>query len=150
MNWVVVEVQHLHEQRVSQGLFRHSIHNLVPTYSREIRHARRTEVRRFPLFPRYLFARVDLNDHQWKKIHRVRGVRHVLGIPTPVPDAIVQALGGCIVDLKTGDRVRFRGGPYEGIEAVFKFREGEKVTLEIKFMGKDVEICALRGDIEKS
>lgn len=150
MNWVVVETIHLHELSVSKGLQRKSISNLIPTYSREVRHARRTEVRRFPLFPRYLFAHVDLDDHHWKQIYTVRGVRSILGMPTPVTDAIVKALGGCIIDLKFGDRIRFRGGAYQGIEAIFKFRDGEKVTLEIKFMGKDVEVHALRGDIEKA
>lgn len=150
MAWIVIETLHLHEQRVSQGLLRKSIANIVPTYTREVRHARRTDVRKFPLFPRYLFADVDLDDHAWKQVYQVRGIRRVLGMPTSVCDSVVRALGGCQVDLKPGDKVRFRGGAYEGIEAVFRFREGENVTLEINFMGRDVEICAKRGDIEKS
>lgn len=150
LNWVVVEVQHLHEQRVSQGLLRKSIHNIVPSYSREIRHARRVEVRRFPLFPRYIFAHVDLDDHKWKAVYAVRGVRSILGMPTPIDDDVVQALGGCNIDLKRGDKVRFLGGPYEGIEAVFKCQKDQQLLLEITFMGHEVEIRALRGEVIKS
>ncbi len=149
-SWIVVHTRPLHEEFVARGIDRLRLEAFIPKYQREIFHARRVEVRELPLYPSYLFARVELEDDAWKHIWTVRGVKDILGKPTPVGDNVVSSLGCAkVVELTAGDRVRFRRGQWEGIEAVFKQQDGIRLCCEIVFLGKKVPFVCLRADVEK-
>jgi hypothetical protein len=107
-----------------------------------------------PLFPRYLFARVDLWDYySWIPLLGVRGVRCTLprGMRAqPLHDCVVDAVAAPrTVDLNSGERIRFRGGCYKGIEGLFKFSRDDQVCLTVVFMGHDVEVWSHRMDVER-
>jgi len=84
-----------------------------------------------PLFPGYLFARLNLNSHDWAKIKYLRGVRKILSFgnnPAPISEEIIASikhrivnddLGTELLSFKTGDKVRFTKGPFEGLEGIF-------------------------------
>ncbi|HEY3111780.1 MAG TPA: transcription termination/antitermination NusG family protein [Chloroflexota bacterium] len=85
-----------------------------------------------PLFPGYFFARLDATLGQVHMASYTPGVLHVVGFggqATPVPDALVEAIGerlarggGAGAEFSCGDRVVITRGPMKDVEAVFDRR----------------------------
>lgn len=84
-----------------------------------------------PLFPRYIFARFDV-DSMLRKILFTRGVRSVVsfgGTPAQVDDEIITLIQSKVAEdgfvevrdkLKKGDRVRIEDGPLKSLVGIFK------------------------------
>lgn len=106
-----------------------------------------------PLFPNYLFARLELPE-QWKTITFTRGVTRVLGgweDPRPVDDAVVDAIR---TQERRKDRLisyyRFqpregvvvRSGPLKDIHGIFDryVDEGGRVRILLSLIGFDAAV----------
>ena len=90
-----------------------------------------------PLFPRYLFARLDLATQNIAPIRSTQGVvglvRFGLHLP-PLPDGFVDMLrardpdaAGLALhnpDWRPGERLHIMEGPFAGLEALFAARDG--------------------------
>ena len=84
-----------------------------------------------PLFPRYLFARIEL-ETGWQAVAWTPGVKRLLatgGAPTPVDSDIVTFLqrnastDGCVQarsDLQRGQEVQITNGPFAGLMAIIE------------------------------
>lgn len=143
MNWVVVQTKTLHEKLVMRGLeeqVRYGVCNELwcPTYVRDIRHARHIEQRRMPLYPGYVFARVDLTRRHWIKILHTRGVKGVLGSPSVVPDWSIRLVKTVVIDeqLTPGEKVYVKTWDVSGL---FQSSENGRVKVMLKFLGLDKE-----------
>ncbi len=103
-----------------------------------------------PMFPNYLFVRLNLSPDSLDDYHHVRwtpGVKHFVslgGVPTPLDDEVVSFLmrradGDGVVaarsNLAVGHEVRIIGGPFEGLVAIIQnppnAKGRVKVLLEI-------------------
>ncbi len=96
-----------------------------------------------PLFPGYLFIRLNIDAANWVKIKYLQGVRKILSfgsIPTIVPEELIEHIKQRISDvscphnksdLKPGDKVEFLCGPFKGLEGIFidKFSGKERVKI---------------------
>ena len=101
-----------------------------------------------PLFPNYLFARLDLPE-QWKTITFTRGVARVLGgweAPRPVDDAVVAAIRTqerrkdrliSYYRFKPRESVVVRSGPFKDIHGIFDryVDEGGRVRILLSLVG---------------
>ena len=98
-----------------------------------------------PLFPGYLFIRLDPVNGNWAPISSTRGVLQVVRFgqhPAPVRDEIVEGirarLAGDVLEqpyLTPGQRVRVKKGALSQLEAVFVAMDGkERVLLLFNFM----------------
>lgn len=95
-----------------------------------------------PLFPRYIFARFNL-ELLFSKVKFTRGVQDIVsygGTPSPVDDQIISLLqsqiggDGCIQikeDLKAGDTVVIKGGPFENFIGVLKEKLNDEERVRI-------------------
>jgi transcriptional antiterminator RfaH len=93
--WYVAYTRIKCEQHARKGLLAKRFAVYLPTYMREIRHARRAEIVERPLFPRYLFVGFDINRDQWTEVRRTDGVERLLShdeIPVRVPTDVVEAI----------------------------------------------------------
>jgi len=84
-----------------------------------------------PLFPGYLFAKLNLDSYDWVKIKYLQGVRKILSfgnVPVSISEEIIASIRQRaksdgyqeeIISFKCGDKVRFTGGPFEGLEGIF-------------------------------
>jgi transcriptional antiterminator RfaH len=107
-----------------------------------------------PLFPRYIFIRLDDVLSNWAKIRSTRGVSGLVRfteMPAKVPSDLVELLKGqcdegCIVDLtgkephvfRRGDGVEITAGSFRGIQAIIKEQKGEdRVVLLLNLMGQE-------------
>lgn len=112
-----------------------------------------------PLFPGYLFVNLEQTDPIWAKLRSTRGVLRVVGFasrPAAISDEVIQhikdsldsvaAQGG----IKPGQAVQLNEGPFEGINAIFQFYDGEaRAIVLINFMQKQqrvkVPVSALKN-----
>jgi len=86
-----------------------------------------------PLFPNYLFAKLDL-DVNYTNAKWTRGVSRILGSregPVPISERVVQVLQERVgkdelieleEEIKTGDHVQITSGPLKDLIGVFKRR----------------------------
>ncbi|KXS39411.1 transcription/translation regulatory transformer protein RfaH [Modicisalibacter tunisiensis] len=92
-----------------------------------------------PLFPYYLFIRLDRLASNWRPIRSTRGVLRLVTFgdqPLPVDDALVDALrhnAAATADereinvyFRAGDVVEICEGPFRQLQAVFERRKGEE------------------------
>ena len=98
-----------------------------------------------PLFPCYIFVKLDLlKDHQLVKY--TRGVKRFIGsenMPVVVPDEIILSIKNRMTEgviiikprkFKIGEEVVVKGGPFEGLDAVFEkeLKGAERVSVLLK------------------
>lgn len=110
-----------------------------------------------PLFPRYLFIRLDDTEQSWAPIRSTRGVAGLVHfgatrLPTPVPDALVDDLlervaADGLIDLPSerefapNERVVVATGAFAGLDAVFQARSGpERVVVLLALLGAERSI----------
>jgi transcriptional antiterminator RfaH len=107
-----------------------------------------------PMFPRYIFIRLDDVLSNWAKIRSTRGVAGLVRfteMPAKVPEGLIGLLqaqcdAGSIVDLtgkepqvfRQGDGVEITEGSFRGIQAIIKEQKGEdRVVLLLNLMGQE-------------
>lgn len=126
--WYAVHAQASREEVAEANLVRLGVETLLPRIHR--RPSRRGPLVG-PLFPGYLFARLDLERHL-RAASYARGVRRVVAfgsVPAVVPEEIIEGIrarlgeDGCAYpasQFQPGQVVRIAHGPLEGLEAVFE------------------------------
>ncbi len=161
-HWYVVHTHAQGEARARVNLERQGYETWLPLYRRKRRHARRVETVMRPLFPRYLFVRIDLSADQWRPILSTFGVNHLVGGdtgPRPVSDGIMDNLiaragdDGCfdlaVGAFKSGDQVRILEGPFADLEGIFHTEnDDERVMIFLRLMGREVRVTVPNTDIE--
>jgi len=112
------------------------------------RNGRRRYVRE-PLFPRYLFIRLDQVTDNWAPIRSTIGVSTLVRFgmePAPVSDSLIAAIRArensdglheIRSELSEGSTVRVLDGPMMGLEGIFLSRSGEqRAMVLLELMGK--------------
>jgi transcriptional antiterminator RfaH len=89
-----------------------------------------------PLFPRYLFIRLDSVNDNWMPIRSTRGVGKIVRFnehPLPVDDRIVEEIRRRLANnpikepyLKPGERVVIIEGSFSNVEAIFSSSDGDQ------------------------
>jgi transcriptional antiterminator RfaH len=107
-----------------------------------------------PLFPRYIFIRLDKVLSNWSKLRSTRGVAQLVrfaDMPTIVPETIINTLKnqcqeGNILDVtldepfvfRPGDNVEITEGSFKGLQAIIAEQKGEdRVILLLNLLGKE-------------
>ncbi len=107
-----------------------------------------------PLFPRYLFIRLGLeeSDKSWAPIRSTRGVSKLVSFgarPARIDDCLIDLLKSqekamqCSPELlfKPGERVCLVEGPFAGLEGIYQIAEGERrVMVLIELLSKPITI----------
>ncbi len=117
-----------------------------------------------PLFPRYLFIRLDTSDSakSWSPIRSTRGVSKLVSFgnqPAKVSDELVDLIraretSGDITEKRLfnpGESIRVVDGPFSGIEGIFQSIDGtQRVMILIELMSKPVRMAVSPSSIRKS
>ena len=84
--WYAVHTQPQAEGKAEFNLRRQGFEVYCPRLRKQRRHARRIDTVLTPLFPRYLFTALDVDEQPWRAINGTFGVVHLVGCgerPTP-------------------------------------------------------------------
>ena len=146
----VVHTQVHQEARAEVNLRRQGFEAWLPLIRRARRHARRVDSLA-PLFPRYLFVRLDLASQPWRSINGTFGVVRLLcngDAPLVVPAGLVEeimqrcdeagAIVGPLHQLVCGEPVRVALGRFK-LDGLFETKSGQdRVVLLIELLGREV------------
>jgi transcriptional antiterminator RfaH len=160
--WYVVRSHPHHEVRAAHHLRAQNFTVYLPCYRRRRRHARRVEVVRAPLFPRYLFVQMDIERCQWRSINGTIGVHYLLSDnehPIPVSDATIESIrtrendDGLVVvspaGLRQGQHVRIIEGPFADYSGIFdSASDDDRVALLLDLLGRQVRIKIAVDSVE--
>lgn len=91
--WYVAQTHSQSEFQALAHLVRQGFSAYLPQYLKRRRHARRTDSVRRPLFPGYLFVRMDVERIRWRAIRSTIGIRTLIcngERPVAVPEGVVE------------------------------------------------------------
>ncbi len=166
LQWFVIHTHPQKELIACENLKRQGITPYMPRYKRLRRHARRVDTIHAPLFPRYIFAEMNLKTTNWLSINSTRGVSYILcndaNIPASIPNNIIIELQkqhneDGIVSLaalelfKKGEKVRIKDGTFRDQIATFeKMTDQQRVELLINLIQSEVKITVPLYSVEKA
>ena len=153
-NWFVVQTQPHCESKAKRHLINQGFDAYLPVYRRRVRHAGRTSIVLRPLFPGYLFVRLDPDVSRWRSVNGTLGVRQILSDgerPRYLDDRIVDEIkaredSSGVIDLAAatfvrGQAVRVTEGPMVNIEGLFQdVRDENRVVLLVSLLGRKVRL----------
>src|SRR2546427_2946357 len=127
--WFAVQVRARSEKLVAYILQNKGFEHLLPLYSVKRQRSDRVVAHQLPLFPGYLFCRLDLNT-RLLPLFTTPGVVRLLGVgqtPLPVDDSEIDAIRAVLKTgratrpwpmPKAGELVRIEAGPLCGVEGI--------------------------------
>ncbi len=168
--WIAVNTHPHREHIARENLARQEFDAYCPVIARQVRHARRTKDVLRPLFPGYLFVRIDPAVSRWRPILSTYGVRSLVRFGDSlsyVEGDLVQSLkarevNGVIVKpsepYRVGQQIRMRGGPFDGLAAtIIGMDEKDRVVLLMELLSQSVrikatteQVCAERGGVQST
>src|SRR5918994_398755 len=122
--WYAAQTLYRRESGAEMQLKAQGFASFLPQITRTLRHARQLRTVRTPLFPSYVFVRLDLERDRWRSVNGTYGVARLVmadGRPVPVPTGVVESLldlrdaTGVVRldhDLSVGQRVEVIAGPF--------------------------------------
>jgi transcription elongation factor/antiterminator RfaH len=160
--WYVIHTKPGNEDRVRINLHNQEIETFSPLLETYQYCNGRMIPKIKPLFPNYLFARLDLELHYYK-VKWTRGVNRILGSgnePIPISLKVIQTIQersgkGNVVkledELKDGDMVQVNSGPFKSLRGVFQKMMSSKgrVRILLSLIGVDVPVQISRWQIKK-
>ena len=160
--WYVIQTKPGDEHRVETHLLNQEIETFLPLLETHQYYGGKMVQKIKPLFPNYLFARLDLKVHYYK-VKWTRGVSKILGTgngPIPISGKVVQTIrekvgkGNLIKleeELKEGDFVQITSGPFKELMGVFQKKMSDKgrVRVLLSLIGVDIPVQILKWQIKK-
>lgn len=149
--WHAVFTMPRHEKRVVGLCGELQIESFLPLY--QVRHRwknRCTATVELPLFPNYLFVRID--PHKRVQVLKLPGVLSIVSSGRqllPIPDEYITALRGGLLrykiephpNIEAGDRVCITTGPMAGMEGILDRQKNDmRVVLRLEMIGRSVAV----------
>jgi transcriptional antiterminator RfaH len=151
--WAVVNAQPRREQVALENLERQDFRAYCPQIWRQRGRGRRAAAALQPLFPGYLFVRVDPDGHRWRPILSTYGVRRVMLCGdrlSVIHDEFIDSLRAREVDgaivrpaspYRVGQEVRVAGGPFDGLVAtIVEMGEKDRLTVLMRLLSRTVKV----------
>lgn len=165
VQWYVLYTKPQEEDRAEQNLTAWGVQSFNPKI-------KKAQINQFsgkaiylsqPLFPRYIFARFDV-EKSLHKIYYTRGVQKVIsfnGIPTPVNDDVITLIQSKVADdgfvrledeLRRGDEVRINNGSMKGINGIFDrtMKDKSRVMILLNTLNYQASVIVARDLVQKA
>jgi transcriptional antiterminator RfaH len=154
-SWYVVQTQVNAETKAGRNLMRQGFEIYLPKYLKRRSHARKIEQVVAPLFPRYLFVRVDMATQCWRSIRSTFGISQLVSNgpnPTPVPPDVLGMLraredenGFIKLDRRPlfsiGEKVRVLAGAFADNFGLFDgLGDRDRIAILLDLLGRKVRV----------
>ncbi|MCC6915857.1 transcription/translation regulatory transformer protein RfaH [Nitrosomonas sp.] len=164
MHWYLVHTKPKQEKCALQNLRQQGYQCYLPMLSVErVRQGNLVRIDE-PLFPRYLFIRlgVDNSAKSWAPIRSTRGVSRLVCFgsePAKIDNNLIAFLQVQEVSLqnkpeplfKSGEKIRITEGAFAGIEGIYQMAEGEsRVMVLIELLSKPVVMRLSPSSLRKA
>jgi transcriptional antiterminator RfaH len=151
--WFVVQTQVNAEAKAARNLLKQGFEIYLPRYLKRRSHARKVDNVAVPLFPRYMFVRIDTATQRWRAIQSTFGVASLVltgSEPAPVPPQVLHSLraredesGYVKLDKRPkfalGDRVRVIAGAFAESLALFDgLADRDRIVVLLDMLGRKV------------
>ncbi|NVJ60856.1 MAG: transcription/translation regulatory transformer protein RfaH [Gammaproteobacteria bacterium] len=163
-SWYLVATKPRQEVRAEEHLSNQSIVSLLPMAKIKKRFRDKVIESLEPLFPGYIFVKVDSESAYLSKIRSTRGVKDFIRFGqelAKVPLELIHKLQdlestgkSCVIEVnelpRTGDFIHISSGPFSGLDAIFCQLDGDRraiVLLDI--LGKSQRLIVPLNDIDK-
>ena len=158
--WYVAYTHVNREAEASRQLKQQGFDSYLPQHLKNRRHARKSDWVSKPLFPRYLFIKMDLDHALWRAINSTRGIINLICHgegPTSIPDGVIDDIKNhenengftspSIADFfKPGDPVQVTAGSMIDQIGLFQCKsDKDRVIVLFKLMGREMKL-SLPGD----
>ena len=154
--WYALQVYQRLEKITALLLNQKGIDLFLPTYSVKRRWSDRVKVVEQPLFPGYLFCRLDPRQ-RWLPVLTTPGVVFIVGTgkePIAIPETEIETVRRIVRSatsaepwpyLHCGDRVTISDGPLRGIEGILaEMKNACKVVVSINLLQRSVAVVVDR------
>ena len=152
--WYVIQTQPHAESKAAFHLERQCYRVFFPRYTKLVRHARRRTNVLAPLFPGYLFLRLDVSRDRWRSVNGTCGVVRLImqgEAPQPVPCGIVEALKiqtgadgvmNWAPSFEIGQSVQIAEGPFDGfVGTLERLDAAGRVRVLLDLLGRSVSVA---------
>jgi transcription antitermination factor NusG len=155
--WYVAMTLPRKERVAAANLENQGFRSFLPLQLVTHRHARKFRTELVPVFPRYIFAILNIDTQRWRSVNGTFGIARLITDgerPLWVPPGIVETLilssnrRGALMfepDLAVGDKVRLLAGPFAESLGVLERLDGAgRVQLMLDLIGGSVKVSAPR------
>jgi transcriptional antiterminator RfaH len=153
-NWYLIYAKPHKELVAKDNLERQGYEVYLPMARIRRRRLGKGATRVEPLFPRYLFIRLDTKTDNWSPIRSTLGVSNLVKFgmhPSAVPAVLIDVLRERCNDdgvqditpgeFKSGESVRVMEGPMMGLEGVFLAKtSSDRVMVLLDIVGKHTRV----------
>jgi transcription antitermination factor NusG len=133
----------------------------LPTVTEVHRWNDRRKTVKLPLFKCYLFVKLMPSNEERQRVLRIDSVLGLVGthgLGTPIPNEQIDAVRTLVNEqlpccshpfLKTGQRVRVRGGALRGVEGILLSRRGDRrLIISVDAMQRSLAVQIEGYDVE--
>jgi len=153
--WFVARTHAHGETKAAAHLRRQGFEVYLPRFAKTRRHARREERIAAPLFPRYLFVAMDMDNARWRAINSTVGVERLITFgdrPAPMPEGTVANLQSqerpdglltlaSLLLLEPGAPLRLINGAFaEQVGVYERMTTDQRVVLLLNLLGREVRL----------
>lgn len=158
--WLVVNARPNQERIACEHLKRQDFDPYCPMIGKLVRHARKSEIKARPLFPGYLFVRLDPDHRRWRAILSTVGVRQLVRFgdtPGRLDDSFIEGLRKCereglivppVQRYSVGQAVEINSPAFEGvIGKILAIDEASRITVLIDMMRRSVKLQVMAENV---
>jgi transcription antitermination factor NusG len=136
-SWFAIQTWPQYEKKVAIEFHRKKIEAFLPLMSSERRWSDRSTVLQSPLFPSYVFVRIDESSNERIGVLRTNGVTGFVGVRgrgISIPQSQIESVRSLLASdvmfqphphLTVGKRVRIKGGSLDGVEGTLLEKKGD-------------------------
>ncbi|MDR1367960.1 MAG: transcription/translation regulatory transformer protein RfaH [Candidatus Accumulibacter sp.] len=164
MKWYLVHTKPRQERAALRNLDRQGYVCYLPFILQEKLHRNKRVVVDEPLFPRYLFIRLGSGENakSWSPVRSTPGVSCLVvfgGRPAPIDDRLIEALRERASGARhtpiplfcPGERLKFTGGAFSGLDAVYRMTDGEgRAMVLVELLSKPAQMTVSPADLRKA
>jgi transcription antitermination factor NusG len=149
--WFALRVKSRCEKVVATMANHKGYQEFLPVYQCRRRWSDRLKSVEFPLFPGYVFCRLDPKDRL--PLLTIPGALHFVGIgkvPVPLEDSEIAAIQTAVQSglstepwpyLEAGQRIRLEEGPLAGVEGIFvKTAKQDRVVVSVTLLRRSMAV----------
>ena len=161
-DWYLIHTKVRQERCAQENLERQGYNCFLPQLRSEKLRRGALSVVQEPLFPRYLFIRLDagLEAKGWGPIRSTLGVTRLVTFgnqPAKISDALVGTIRAQTEEaiapktyFEAGQALVVTDGPFMGLEAVYQMQDGEgRVMVLLNILSKPVQLAIAPSSLRK-